>query len=133
MGPTPTEEIIPPHHYAPPPNFTVFLTHWGDIVHMICSVAKSRRTFWFFFEIKGLQHEIRASNFSSFKLRETVFILEIGFPVCSQNAQEFDVAASKRSFKYILTTIRFSRLVVIGGQPVLGFSSRAGFGYTFFV
>ena len=96
----------PPHHYAPLPNFTVFLTHWGDkrslferlknllpsdpnklnldsslkwtifycsSVHMICSVAKSRRTFWFFFEIKYLWHGIRATNFSLFNVRETVF------------------------------------------------------------
>ena len=120
----------PPHYYAPPPNFTVFLTHWGgncspflcltnllpsdpnklnfgpslkwtifhcSSVHRICSVAKSRRTFWFFFEIKGLQQGIRVTNFSLFNLRETVF-LEIGFPVCSQNTWEIDVAVSKRSF-----------------------------------
>ena len=89
-------------------------------VHRICSAAKSSRTFWFFFEIKGLQHG--ATDFSLFNLWETIF-LEIGFPVCSQNAWEIDVAVSKQSFKDILTIIRSSRLVVIGGLPVLGFDS----------
>ena len=110
----------PPQHYAPPPNFIVFLTHCRDkrspflshtnllpsdpnklhidsslkwtifhcsSVHQICSVAKSRRTFRFFFEIKGLRSVIRATNFSLFNLRETVF-LEIRFSVCSQNARK---------------------------------------------
>ena len=145
----------PSHHYAPPPNFTVFLTHWGDkrspflrltdllpsdlnklnldsslkwtifhcsSVHRRCSVAKSRRTFWFFFKIKGLWHGIWATNFSLFILRETVF-LEIGFPVCSQNAREKDVTVLKWSFKDVLTIIWFSRSVVIGGLPVLRFGS----------
>ena len=49
------------------------------------------------------------------------FFLEIGFPICSQNAREIDVAVSKRSFKDILTIIRSSSLVVIGDLPVLGF------------
>ena len=134
----------PPHHYAPPPNFTVFLTHWGDkrslffsltnflqsdqnklnldsslkwtifhcsSVHRICSGAKSRRTLWFFFEIKSSRHGIQATNCSLFNLRETVF-LKIGFPVCSQNAREIDVAESKRSFKDILIIFRSSGLVV---------------------
>ena len=61
---------------------------------------------------------MRATNFSLFHLRETVF-LEIGFPVCSENAREIDVAVSKD----ILTIIRSSCLVVIGGLPVLGFGS----------
>ena len=39
------------------------------------------------FEIKGLRHGIRATNFSVFILRETVFS-EIGFSVCSQNARK---------------------------------------------
>ena len=51
-------------------------------VHTICSVVKSRWTFWFFFKIKGFWHGIQASNFSLSNLRETVF-LEIGFCVCS--------------------------------------------------
>ena len=76
-------------------------------VHTICSVAKSRRTFWFFFEIKCLQHKIRATNFFLFNPRETIF-LEIGFPICSQNAREIDVVVSKRSFKDILTLIQSS-------------------------
>ena len=63
-------------------------------VHRICSVVMSKRTFWFFFEIKGLQHGIQATNFSLFNLRETVF-LEISFSVCSQNGWEIDVAVSK--------------------------------------
>ena len=145
MGPTPAEEIIPHTITLPPPNFTVFLTHWGDkhstILHLInllssdptklnldsslkwtiflcssvntiCSVVKSRWTFWFFFEIKGLWHGIWATNFSLFNLQETVF-LEIGFPVCSQNAREIDVSVSKQSFKDILTIIQSSRLVVM--------------------
>ena len=145
----------PLHHYAPLPNFIVFLMHWKakrspflrltnlfpsdpnklnldsslkwiifhcSSVHRICSVAKSRRTFWFFFEIQGLRHRIRASNFSLFNLQETVF-LEICFPVCSQNAREIDVAVSKLSFKDILTIIRSFCLVVIGGLPILGFGS----------
>ena len=91
-------------------------------VHTICSVAKSRRTFWFFFEIKSLRHGVWATNFSLFNLRETVF-LEIGFPVCSRNEREIDVAISKRSFKDILAIITSSRLVVIGGLPVLAFGS----------
>ena len=49
--------------------------------------------------------------------------LEIGFSICSQNAQEIDVAASKWSFKNILTIIQSSRLVVIGSLSVLGFGS----------
>ena len=143
----------PPHHHTPPPNFTVFLTHWGDkrtpffrltkllpldpnklnlasslmwtifhcsFVQMISSVAKSRQTFWFFFEIKGLWNGIRAINFFLFNLRETVF-LEIGFLVCPQNSREIDVAVSKRSFKDILTIIWSCRLVVIRGLLVLGF------------
>ena len=57
-------------------------------VQRICSVAKSRRTFWFFFEIKGLWHGIRVNNFSLFNVRETVF-LEIGilFTKCTRNRQ----------------------------------------------
>ena len=51
---------------------------------------------------------------------EKVF-LEIGFSFCSQNTQEIDVAISKGSFKDILTIIRSSCLVVLGGLPVLGF------------
>ena len=89
-------------------------------VHRICSVAKLKGTFWFFFAIKGLPHGIQATNFSLLNLQETVF-LEIGFPVCLQNAREIDVAASKRSFTDFLTLIRSSRLVVIGGLSVLGF------------
>ena len=98
------------HHYAPPPNFTVFLTHWGDkrspflcltnilplnpnklnldsslkgtifycsSAHTICSVAKSRRSFWFFFEIKGLRHGIRATNF--FLFNEKQFFYRLAF------------------------------------------------------
>ena len=153
MGPTPAEEIIPHTITLPLSNFTVFLTHWGDkcssflrltnllswdtlnldsspkwnifycsSVHRICSVAKSRRTIWFFFEMKGLRHGIQATNFSLFNQRETVF-LEIGLPVCSQNVWERDVVVSKRSFKDILTIIRSSHLLVIGGLPVLSFSS----------
>ena len=91
-------------------------------VHMICSVAKSRRTFGFFFEIKDFRHGIQATNFSLFNLREKVFLV-IGFPFWSQIAREIDVALSKRSFKDILTIIRSLRLVVIGGLPVLGFGS----------
>ena len=139
----------------PPPNFTVFLTHWRNkcspflrlinllpsnpnklnfdsslkwtifhcsYVHTICSVAKSRRTFWFFFEIKGLRHGIQATNFSLFNLRETLF-LDFGIPVCLQNVQEIDIAVSRWSFKDILTIIWSSHLVVIGGLPGLGFGS----------
>ena len=36
--------------------------------------------------------------FLLFNLRETVFV-DIGFPVCSQNAREIDVAVLKWSFK----------------------------------
>ena len=93
-------------------------------VHRICSAAKSRRTVRFFFEIKGLWHWIRATNFSLFNLRERFFFLESGFTVCSQNAQEIVVAVSKQSFKDILTIIRPSRLVVIRGLLVFGFGSR---------
>ena len=140
----------PPYHYAPPPNFTVFLTHWGDkrspflrltnflpsdpnklnldsslkwtifhcsSVHKICSVAKSRRTFWFFFEIEGFRHGIGFTNF--YLIYEKQFFLEIGLPVCSQLAREIDVAVSKRSF----TIIQFSSLVVRGDLPVFGFGS----------
>ena len=39
----------------------------------------------------------------------------------SQNAQKIDVDILKRSFKDILTIIRSSCLIVIGGLPVLGF------------
>ena len=91
-------------------------------VHRICSMSKSRRTFWFFFEIKGLWHVIRGTNFSLLNIRETVF-LESGSPVCSQNARKIDVAASKRFFKDILTTIRPSGLVGIGSLPTLSFGS----------
>ena len=95
-----------PHHYIPPPNFTVFLTHWEDkrspflrlidilpsdpnklkldsslkwtifhcsSAHRTCPGAKSRRTFWFFFEIKVLQHGIQAANFSLFNLKNRFF------------------------------------------------------------
>ena len=85
-------------------------------------MAKSRRTFWFFFEIKALQHGIRATNFSLFNQQETVFLV-IGFPVCSQDAREIDIAVSKRSFIDILIIIRFFHWVVIGGLPVLDFGS----------
>ena len=91
-------------------------------VHKICSVTKSGQTFWFFFEIKGLRHGIRDTNFSLFNQQETVFI-EIDFPVCSQNAQHIDVAVLKQSFKDILTIILSSHLVVIVGLPVLSFGS----------
>ena len=91
-------------------------------VHRICSVENSRQTVWFFFEIKGLRHWIRATNFALLNLRKTVF-LEIGFSVFSQNAREINVAISKRSFKDILTIIRSSCLVVVAGLPVLGFGS----------
>ena len=91
-------------------------------IYLICSVMKSRWTFWFFFEIKGLRHRIRATNFSLFDLWEIVF-LEISFPVCSQNAWEIDVVVLKQSFKDILKMILSSRLVVLRGQQVLGFSS----------
>ena len=84
------EEISIPHFYVLPsdPNtlnldsslkLTIF--HCSSI-HIICSIAKSRWIFWIFFEIKVLRHGIRATNFSLFNLRETVF-LEIGFSVCS--------------------------------------------------
>ena len=99
--------------------WTIF--HWYS-VHRICSVAKTRRKFGFFLEIKGLQHGIRATTFSFFNLRETIF-LDIGFPVYSQNAREIDVALSKLSFKDNLSIIRSSCLVVIGGLQVLGFGS----------
>ena len=151
MSPTPIEGIIPPPLRLPP-NFTVFLSHWGDkrspfshltnllpsepnnlnldsslkwtifhcsSVHRICSVAKSRRAFWFF---KGLQHEIRATNFP-YLTYEKQFFLEISFPVCSQNSREINVAVSKQSFKDILTIIWSSCLVVIEGLLVLGFGS----------
>ena len=52
---------------------------------------------------------------------EKQFFLVIGFPVCTQNAQEIKVAVLKWYFKDILTIIRSSCLVVIGGLPVLGF------------
>ena len=81
-------------------------------VPTICYVAKSRWTFWFFFEIKGLRHGILATNFSLSKQRERVF-LEIGFPIRSQNAKEIE----------IITFIWSSCLVVIGGLSVLGFGS----------
>ena len=128
MGPTPAEEIIP-HIITLPLQFSwcieeisvlyfyILQTSYHQIlnklnldsslkwtifhcssVHTICSVAKSRWTFWFFFAIKGLRHGIWATNFSLFNLRETVF-LEIGFPVCSQNAWEIDIAVLKQSFK----------------------------------
>ena len=124
------EEISVSHFYILPsdPNklnlnsslkWTIF--HCSS-VQTICSVAKSRGTFWFSFEIKGLRRGIRANNFSLFNQRETVF-LEIHFSVCSRNSREIDVAVLKRSFKDILTTIWCSRLVVIGGLPVLGFGS----------
>ena len=87
------------------PKWTIF--HCSS-VHRICSVAKSRWTFWFFFKIKSLWHGIRATNYSLFNLRERIF-LQIGFSVGSQNAQKIDVAVSKRSFKDILTIIRSSR------------------------
>ena len=90
--------------------------------HRICSVTKSIWTIWFFFEIKGLQYGIQATNFSLFNPQETVF-LNIGFCVCSLNAREIDIALYKRSFKDILIITRSSRLVVIGGLPVLSFGS----------
>ena len=155
MGLTPTAEIILHIITLFPPNFTVFLTHWGDkrspFLHLtnlllsdpnklnldsslkwtifhcssvptICLVAKSRQSFWFFFEIKGLWHGIRVHNFSLFNLRETLFV-EIGFPVCSQNAWEIDVAVLKHTFKDLSIIIRSSHLVIIGSQLVLGFGS----------
>ena len=135
----------------PPPNFIVFLTHWGDkcspFLHLtnllpsdpnkwnldlsltwtIASLS-ARYALWrsqnepFDFYLKGLRHGIWATNFFLFNLRETVF-LEIGFPVCSQNGREIDIVVLKRSFKDILTIIRSSRFVVIGGLPVLSFGS----------
>ena len=155
MGPTLVEEIVPYTITFLPPNFTVFLTHWGEkrfpalrftnhlpsdpnklnldsslkwtifhcsSLHRICSVAKSRRTFWFFFKINGLQHGIRATTFSLSNQREKGF-LEIGFPVCSKNAREIDVAVSRLSIEDILIIIRSSHLVVLGRLPVFGFGS----------
>ena len=148
-----TQKKSPPHNY-PPPDFTVFFTHWEDNnspfllltnllqsdlnklnldsllkwtifycspVHTICSLAKSKQTFWFFFEIKGLRHGIRATNFSLFNLQETVF-LKTGFPFYLQNTQEIKVAVLKRSFKTNLTIIWSSGLEVIGG--LTAFSSQ---------
>ena len=100
--------------------WTIF---YCSFVHRICSVPKLRGTVWFFFDIKGLQHGIQATNFSLFDLRETVF-LEIGLLVCSQNSREIDVAVSKQSFKDILTIIWSSSMVVIRGLLVLGFGSN---------
>ena len=134
-----------PHHYALPLNFTVFLRHecsqflrltnllisdssqkrtifHCSSVYRICSVVKPRETFWFFFEIKGLQHGIRGTSFSLFNLRETVF-LDSDIPVRTQNVLEIEVPLSKRTLKDILTIIRFSRLVVIWALPLLGFGS----------
>ena len=71
-----------------------------------------------FFKLKVCDMKSESLIFYLFYLRETVF-LEIGFPVCSQNVQEIDVAVSKRSFKDILTIIWSSRMVVIGGLLVL--------------
>ena len=51
------------------------ISHFSS-VHRICSVAKSKRTFWFFFEIEGLQHGIRATNLSLFNLREKVLAFQ---------------------------------------------------------
>ena len=145
----------PTHHSTPPPNSTIFLTHWGEkrssflcltnllpsdpknlnldwslkwtifhcsFVHRICSVAKSRRTFWFSLKSKVCDMESKPLIFPYLNLWERVF-QEIDFPVCSQNAREIYVAISKRSFKDILKIIRSSRLVVIEGLPVLGFGS----------
>ena len=53
---------------------------------------------------------------------EKIF-LENDLPVSSQNSREINVAISKQSFKDILTIIRFSRFVDIGGLIVLGFGS----------
>ena len=70
-------------------------------VHTICSVAKSRRTFWFFLEIKGVRYGIRATNFSLFNLRETVF-QNISFPVCSPNVREIDVAVDNKTISCLI-------------------------------
>ena len=99
--------------------WTIF--HYSS-VRRIYSVAKSRRTFWFYFEIKGLTLGIQVTNFSLFNQRETVYLV-IGFRVCSQNVREIDVVVSRGSFKDIITIIWSSHLVVKGGLPVLGFGS----------
>ena len=143
MGPIPTEEIIHPTHTIMHPfqisqfsscikeisipHFYVLQTSYHQIqtrfhcssVHSICSVAKSRWTFWFFlFLNERFATWNQATNFSLFNLRETV-VLEIGFPVSSQNVQEIDVAVLKWSFKDILTIIQSSCLVVIRSLSVL--------------
>ena len=86
---TNNEEVIPHTITLLPPNFTDFLqsdpnklnldssVKWNILhctsVHKISSVVKSRRTFWVFFEIKGLQYGMRATNYNLFNQRETVF------------------------------------------------------------
>ena len=152
MDPTLTEEIIPYTIMLPPPNFLMHwgdkhspFLHLTNLlpsdpnklnldsslkwtmfhcssIDWIWFVVKSRQTFWFFFEIKSLWHGFRTTNFSLFNLQETV-VLEIGFPVCSQNAWEIDIAVLKQSFKDILTIIQSCHLVVIGGLQVLSFGS----------
>ena len=87
-------------------------------VHRMRSVAKSRRTFWFFFEIKGCNLESIPLIFP-YMTYEKLFFLRLTFPF----AHKMDVAVSLRSFKDILTISQSSSLVVIGGPPVLGFCS----------
>ena len=152
MGSTPAEEIIPHTINLPlqisvflthwgdkrSPFFTSykplairskqvkfrFITKGNHIPLFLCSTSyalwRSQDEPFDFY--KGLQHRIRATNFSLLNIRDAVFLV-IGFAVCSQKAREIDVAVSKRSFKAIFTIIRSSCLVVIGGLPVLGFDS----------
>ena len=125
--------------FAFPLQISVFLTHWVDkrspflrLTNLLLSHPNKlnldsslKRTIFhsssdhtISSEVNSRRHRIRPTIFFVFNLRKTVFV-EIGFPVCSQNAREIDAVVSKRSFKDILTIIRASRWLVLGGLPVL--------------
>ena len=149
MGHTPNEEIIP-HHYAPPPNFTVFLTHWGDkrssffvlpsdpnklnldsslkgtIFHCssLLTIYALRRSQDepFDFSLKSIVCNMESEPLIFPYLNyEKPFFWWLAFLFAHKNAREIDFAVLKRSFKDVLTIIRYSRLVLIESLPVLGF------------
>ena len=141
MGPTLVEEIIP-HTITLPfqisqyskrikeisiPHFYILQTSYHLPFFlcpqdMLCGKVKTNLVIFLLnqmFATRNLSHQFFLIN-----LREIVF-LEIGFPLCSQNAREIDVAVSKLSFKDILTIIRSSHLADTGGLVVLGFGLSA--------
>ena len=137
------EESTPPTITLPPPNFTVFLMHWGDkcfpflrLKNLLPSdpnkLNLDSSLKWTIFHCSSVQTICSvAKSRQNFLFCFEIKGLWLIFPYLTYEKQFFKrlaflfahkmhIAVSKRSFKDILTIIQ-SSLVIRGGLPVLGF------------